>query len=213
MIGHVESVVMGRVSDARERLMQAVSELIYSGSYGTTTIDQICERAGVKKGSFYYFFKSKADLAEAALEEGWKEHQAQLDKVFSATLPPVERFVQFCKMTRQEQAEMKKKHGYVLGCPLCTLGTEVSTQEQNLRKKVDSIMRNIRRYLETAIRDGVADGSFKVRDVQATSEMLFAYMEGLLTQARIQNNLDLFKGMHEGIFTILGAKERALIAA
>ncbi len=193
--------------------MHAVSELIYRGSYGATTIDQICDAAGVKKGSFYYFFKSKADLAEAALEEGWKEHQAELDRIFSASVPPVERFIQFCKMKRENQAEMKRQHGYVLGCPLCTLGAEVSTQEQNLRKKVDSIMRKVRSYLETAIRDGVADGSFQVRDVHATTEMLFAYMEGLLTQARIQNNLDLFKGMQEGIFTILGARERALIAA
>jgi TetR/AcrR family transcriptional repressor of nem operon len=47
---------MGRVSDAKERLMEAVRELIWTGSYGSTTIDQICEKAGVKKGSFYYFF-------------------------------------------------------------------------------------------------------------------------------------------------------------
>ena len=55
---------MGRVSDAKERLMEAVLELIWTGSYGSTTIDQICEKAGVKKGSFYYFFDSKAELAE-----------------------------------------------------------------------------------------------------------------------------------------------------
>src|SRR3954451_1637534 len=103
---------MGRVSDARERLMEAIAELIWTGSYGSTTIDQICDTAGVKKGSFYYFFKSKAEVAERAREEGWKEHQANLDRVFSASLPPVERFGQFCKMTRQEQAEMKKKHGF-----------------------------------------------------------------------------------------------------
>src|SRR3954471_13759193 len=102
---------MGRVSNARERLMEAIAELIWTGSYGSTTIDQICDKAGVKKGSFYYFFKSKAELAEAALDEGWKEHQANLDRVFSASVSPVERFVRFCKMTQEEQAEMKKKHG------------------------------------------------------------------------------------------------------
>src|SRR4051794_6875312 len=127
MVADVEHFVMGRVSDARERLMSAVSELIYRGSYGGTTIDDICEAAGVKKGSFYYFFKSKADLAEAALEVGWKQHQAELDQVFSASLPPVERFIQFCKVTQEDQAEMKQKHGFVLGCPMCTLGSEVST--------------------------------------------------------------------------------------
>ena len=42
--------IMGRVSDAKERLMKAVSELIWTGSYGNTTIDQICEKAGVKTG-------------------------------------------------------------------------------------------------------------------------------------------------------------------
>src|SRR5919112_1366086 len=98
-----EITVMGRVSDARERLMEAVSELIYRGSYGATTIDQLCDAAGVKKGSLYYFFKSKAELAEAALEVGWARHKAELDKVFSATLPPIERFRRFCKLTMEEQ--------------------------------------------------------------------------------------------------------------
>lgn len=39
---------MGRTSDAKERLMEAMSELIWTGSYGTTSVDQICERAGVR---------------------------------------------------------------------------------------------------------------------------------------------------------------------
>src|SRR5687767_15768105 len=78
---------MGRVSDAKQRLMEAIAELIWTGSYGTTTIDQICEKAGVKKGSFYYFFKSKADLAEAAIEVEWtkyrrsEEHTSELQSL------------------------------------------------------------------------------------------------------------------------------------
>ena len=63
---------MGRVSDAKQRLMDAVTELIWSGSYGSTTIDHICEKAGVKKGSFYYFFDSKSDLAAVAFEAEWQ---------------------------------------------------------------------------------------------------------------------------------------------
>ena len=82
---------MGRVSDAKERLMEAVRELIWTGSYGRTTIDQICEKAGVKKGSFYYFFDSKADLAVAAIEEDWQCRRSELDSLFSATIAPLER--------------------------------------------------------------------------------------------------------------------------
>ena len=82
---------MGRVSDAKERLMEAVLELIWVGSYGSTTIDQICEKAGVKKGSFYYFFDSKADLAVAAIDADWQQRRPDIDAIFSATVPPLER--------------------------------------------------------------------------------------------------------------------------
>lgn len=44
---------MGRTSDAKERLLAAALDLIWERSYGSVTIDAICEKAGVKKGSFY----------------------------------------------------------------------------------------------------------------------------------------------------------------
>ena len=61
---------MGRVSDARERLLEAVYELTWQQGYNAVTVDAICERAGVKKGSFYHYFDSKADLTKAAIANG-----------------------------------------------------------------------------------------------------------------------------------------------
>ena len=86
---------MGRVSDAKERLMEAVLELIWSGSYGSTTIDHICERAGVKKGSFYYFFDSKSELAVEAFEACWQNKRAEMDSIFSPAVPPLERLQKY----------------------------------------------------------------------------------------------------------------------
>src|SRR5947208_13378740 len=139
---------MGRVSDAKERLMEAVRELIWTGSYGRTTIDQICEKAGVKKGSFYYFFDSKADVAVAALDAGCKEKCAEMDSLFSPTIPPLDRIRNYCECAYKHQAEMKQEGGAVLGCPLFALGSEVSTQEQKLRAKVQEMLENHRKYFE-----------------------------------------------------------------
>jgi len=201
---------MGRVSDAKERLMKAVSELIWTGSYGNTTIDDICEKAGVKKGSFYYFFNSKAELAEAALEAGWEEFRPKLDAVFSASLDPLERFRRYSEMAFQEQTELKARYGHVLGCPLCSLGTEVSTQEEGLQKKVKKIMDQARKYLETAIRDAHAAGLIRAPDPAAKARTLYAYHEGVLTQARIQNDVGVLKDMWRGTLDILGVQEGAL---
>src|SRR5437868_5228019 len=130
---------MGRVSDAKERLMKAVGELIWTGSYGSTTIDQICERAGVKKGSFYYFFDSKADLAVAAVDAEWQQRRQDLDSLFSATVPPLERLRLYCEYGYRLQTEIRSKCGCVLGCPLFSVGAEVSTQETGLQKKIQEI--------------------------------------------------------------------------
>src|SRR5437868_9285970 len=114
---------MGRVSDAKERLMKAVLELLWTGSYGTTTIDQICEKAGVKKGSFYYFFESKADLAVAALEVACEQKRQEMDSIFSASVPPLDRVRRFCEFVYTKQIQIRDEYGSVLGCPLCTLGS------------------------------------------------------------------------------------------
>src|SRR5919198_695061 len=109
---------MGRVSDAKERLMDALSELIWVGSYGSTTIDQICEKAGVKKGSFYHFFDSKADLAVAEIDANWEKPRPAIDEIFSPPVPPLDRLRKYCEHGYQMQAEIKGRCGYVLGCPL-----------------------------------------------------------------------------------------------
>lgn len=198
---------MGRVSDAKVKLMDAVMELIWTGSYGSTTIDQICDKAGVKKGSFYYFFESKAQLALEAFDTSWKTKQGELDQIFSATVPPLERLQKYCDFSFKTQCEIKGKYGRVLGCPQFALGCEVCTQEDALQKKIQSILDLKRKYLESAIRDAHAAGEIDAPDPVAKARMIMAYYEGLLTQARIQNDVGVLRDMAPGMFSMLGIKK------
>src|ERR1041385_5843313 len=204
---------MGRVSDAKERLMGAVEELIWTGSYGSTTIDQICAKAGVKKGSFYYFFDSKADLAVTAIDTSWQQKRLELDSIFSPTIPPLERLRKYCEHNYRFQAEIKAKYKYVLGCPLFSVGAEVSTQEELLQKKIQQILDAKRKYLESAIRDAHAAGLIRAPDAAAKAGTLFAYYQGLATEARIHNNLEIFRDAIRGTFELLGIKDPQLVSA
>lgn len=198
---------MGRVSDAKTRLMDAVLELLWTGSYGSTTIDQICEKAQVKKGSFYYFFESKAQLATEAFEASWQSKQAELDRMFSPMVPPLDRIRKYCDFTYKFQLEMKKKYGRALGCPQFCCGAEVSMVEGQLQKKIQEILDCKRRYLESAIRDAHATGAVRAPDAGAKARMILAYYEGLLTQARIGNDVEVLRDSVGGIFALLGVKE------
>src|SRR5262245_29733469 len=156
---------MGRTSDADERLMTAALDLMWEESYGAVTIDDICKRADVKKGSFYYFFDSKARLAVAALEKLWRDDwKPKMDARFSPSVEPLERIRTYLEHVYVTQSEVKKTTGKVLGCPVFCVGCEVSTQEVDVSAKVREIVARKRKYLESAIRDAVAEGSIEPCD-------------------------------------------------
>ena len=50
----------------------AATELIRTKGYSSTTVDELCAKAGVSKGTFFHNFKSKEELAVAAANN-WSE--------------------------------------------------------------------------------------------------------------------------------------------
>jgi TetR/AcrR family transcriptional repressor of nem operon len=187
---------MGRVSDAKERLMSAAMDLVWEESYGAVTVDDICQRADVKKGSFYYFFQSKADLAEAALEKMWLEiWRPELDLHFSISKRPLERLESMLRSFYDEQCRLKAKHGKVLGCPVASLGSELSTQEEaeTISKKLREICARKRRYYESTIRAAVDEGAIEPCDPAESSLALFGLIEGIIGHARVMNDPELIR--------------------
>src|SRR5471032_2441515 len=104
-------------SESKRKLLEAAMEMIWESSYGSVSVDDICTKAGVNKGSFYYAFKSKSDLAVAAFERHWETKRPLLDQVFSAQFPPLERLSKYCQGLVEDQNAMYRRYGKVLGCP------------------------------------------------------------------------------------------------
>ncbi len=72
---------MGRTSDARVKILGAAQSLIELRGYSALGVAEICQAAGVPKGSFYYFFESKEALALAVLDEQWRVQRADWERV------------------------------------------------------------------------------------------------------------------------------------
>lgn len=66
--------------DRRTKLLDAALHVIRAKGYSATTVDDICRAAGVTKGSFFHYFKSKEELALAAAGH----FAARADALFAA---------------------------------------------------------------------------------------------------------------------------------
>lgn len=201
---------MGRTSDADERLKDAALALMWEESYGAVTIDNICSRAEVKKGSFYYFFDSKAELAVAALEKMWEtEWKPNLDRFFSSSVEPLTRLTTYLESYYKSQVEAKARLGKVLGCPACSVGCEISTQEVDVSAKVREILARKRRYYESVIRDALAEGSIEACDPAHKADALIGLIQGIVTQARIMNDAEVLRHLPAMSLELLRAKQPA----
>ena len=179
---------MGRTSNADQRLMDAALSLLWEESFGSVTIDDICRRADVRKGSFYYFFESKSDLAIKALDRMWAAYKPELDEMFAESCAPIER-IRYCNATYALQAEMEVEHGRVVGCVLCSLGSEIGNRDDAIRDKVRSLLDEIRGYWIHAIADGQDAGVIEPGDTVGKVRCAMAFFEGLVAQARLNNDL------------------------
>jgi len=202
---------MGRTSDANKRLMDAALDLIWEESYGAVTIDDICKRADVKKGSFYYFFKSKSDLAVAALERLWEQTwKPRLDSVFSPSYDPLTRLTKYLESVYERQVEVKKQHGKVLGCPVVSVGSETCTQDSEINVKIQELLARKRRYYESAIRDAIAEGLIPECKPAEKAMAFAALIEGCICQARIMNDPEVARSLPAVGLGLLGVKSSAI---
>ncbi len=196
--------------DTKQKLLDTAMRLIWEQSYGSVSVDHICERAGAKKGSFYHFFPSKSDLAVAAIDCHWQKLRPDLDRIFSSQTSPLERLAGYCDLIYQQQQQQMQKFGRVCGCPFISLGSELSTQDEQIRKKSLQIMDWRCKYITAAIRDAVREKLIPEQNCEAKARELYACVIGGLLQAKIENSLDSIRNLKSSAFRLIGASEKLI---
>ena len=197
---------MGRTSDAKEKLLDVAFQLIWDNSYGSVSIDQMCERANVNKGSFYHFFGTKSDLTVAAYEEHWRQKQRDMDRIFSAQVAPLDRLKNWCNHVYQSQKEKAVEYGHICGCPYASIGAEVATQDDKIRAKSEELIARNRKYLESAIADAKREGSVSAEDPSLAAQQVYSFVLGAILQAKIQNDVEVLRYLEQTVMAIIGAR-------
>lgn len=68
--------------DTRQHLLDTGREILAARGFSSVGLSALLQQAGVPKGSFYHYFKSKEQFGEALLEDYFDFYLAELDQLF-----------------------------------------------------------------------------------------------------------------------------------
>ena len=199
---------MGRVSTAREDLINAAAHELWQGSYGSVGVGPLCAAAGVKRGSFYYFFDSKDDLVLAALEHNWQRLRGPLEDVLGdEATPPLDRLERFFDAIADLHEQERRSSGRVPGCPFGNLGVELATHNEVIRERVAEIFGRIQARLAAWLRAARANRTIELDEarVEDRAEQLFGCLQGAQVLAKTYADPDAIRRLAPAALAIARA--------
>ncbi len=195
---------MGQKPDARERLVRSGRELMLERGYTAVGIAELCESAGVNKGSFYHAFPSKQDLALEVIDRFAGESSALFDDMVTGVGPPLTRLRRFFDAVYTHQRERRAECGRVQGCLLGGLAQEMSGQDPVLRKRLgEAFDWQVGRF-ERAIAEAVGRGDLPRLDARRAARSLTALHQGALLLAKTTNDPEPLARLGEDALRLLG---------
>ena len=172
--------------DTRERLLEAgVAAFLREGYHGAG-LKLILDDAGVPKGSFYNYFKSKEDFASATIEF----YAACLSRRLDRALRDHDSSAGALRAFFEGQAEEFLAADFVGGCLIANLGAELDTSpvcRETLRTTAAAYLRS----LSAVVASGQGSGEFrKDMDASVLASLFSDAWEGAVIRMKIEQATD-----------------------
>lgn len=128
----------------RASLLRTGGELLASGSFNATGVQQITDAAGVPKGSFYNYFSSKEAFGIAVVRHYVEASVELLEAILiDEGGTPLERLQQlFARWLEREREER-----FARGCLAARLCQELAETHPDLREAAEAYFRQVQRIL------------------------------------------------------------------
>jgi len=202
---------MGRCSDAKERLLGSAARLLHARGYSALSVADLCDDAGLKKGSFYHFFASKQELVLATIDRYGEDMKCRHAAAKAAATSARARLEWIFGQLETDLKDTWSTCGCVRGCPIGNLALEMADQDEAIRRKLQSLFDTWRQGLEEILREGIARGEFSLPDPHRTATQLVAYFEGSVMLAKASNDPGVFCALRAGILSLLSAEASPMV--
>jgi len=171
----------------REKLLEVSEELINRRGFAGTSIDQIIAETGVTKGTFFYHFKTKQDLARALIERFAAADQelmrSSMERAEKLSPDPVQQLLIFVGLLLEAAEELDKMQQP--GCLFATYCFEKGLFDDETYAVISDAMLSWRRVLGDKLREAADKRPPRTDvDLDALADMVTVVFEGAFVVSR-----------------------------
>jgi len=184
--------------NTRQRILETGAEIIHLKGFNHTGIQEILKAAGVPKGSFYNYFKSKEDFGLQVIDyfEGFFASLSR-EIVEDTTISPLTRIKRLLK-TFMAFFESKD---FTYGCPIGNLSQEMGdlspSFQVRLKQAMDALVDTYTGMIVEAQEHGEIS---KQLDSREAGSFLVSSWQGALIRMKIEINAEPLENHYTMIF-------------
>jgi TetR/AcrR family transcriptional repressor of nem operon len=172
-----------------QRLLNAAEGLMLAKGYTATSVDDICEAAGLTKGSFFHYFEGKEHLGRALAQRFYDTRRQMFESApFLRKKDPLDRVFGFIDFL----IEMSASPQAAAGCLLGTFVQELSATHPGIRAVCAACLEGQAGWLKGELEE--AKSMYVPRaswSAQGLAEHLLAVIQGAIILAKAKQDREV----------------------
>ena len=173
---------------SKKTILREGARLIHAKGFNHTGLQEILSAAGIPKGSFYFYFKSKDDFGLALVDYYWEFIEAMGETYLKdSTIPPLTRLEHFMDAYQA----MFENMGLRCGCPIGNLMQEMSDLSEPFREKVGDIYARMHGHIARILIEAKDRGELPAEiDPSNTAQFILNSWEGAIMHMKLVKNIE-----------------------
>ncbi|WP_163338533.1 TetR/AcrR family transcriptional regulator [Desulfopila sp. IMCC35008] len=173
--------------ETRQHILDTGYKLIVSKGFSSVGLTEILQSAGVPKGSFYYYFKSKEQFGEEIISNYFREYLVALEDIFQLRGESAyKRLMEYWRRWIETQSDSCVDQK----CLVVKLSAEVADLSEPMRIALLNGSSQVVQRIAQCIEAGIDDGSIVKSNAAVTADFLYNMWLGATLMSKLQRNAD-----------------------
>jgi TetR/AcrR family transcriptional repressor of nem operon len=185
----------------REHILDVGGRIVHHKGYTATGLQEILSEAGVPKGSFYFYFKSKEEFGLALIDHYRTMLANQVGPILrDESQAPLDRLARFFLWFRDNF----EREGFIKGCPLGNLTQEMGDVNLAFREKLHASLENLIKAVTIVLKQASERGELASGlEPEATARFIISAWQGALLRMKAAAGPEPLDNFQTMVFQVL----------